>query len=237
MTDNIIVLEQVNKFYLETGKKLVVKNFSLEIQKGDFFCLVGPSGCGKSTVLKLIAGLEEPSSGKIIKPETVGMVFQLGALFPWLAVEDNVGFGLDMKGLSNTEVKHQSLEYLKMVNLENFAKKYPRELSGGQRQRVGIARALAINPEVLLLDEPFSALDFLTTDELHQDLLKIWQETGKTIVMVSHSLEEAVILADKVGVMEEGKLLGVIDISYERPRKEQGEKFFTEVNKIKKLFS
>lgn len=235
MTDNIIVLEKINKSYPETGKKLAVVDFNLEIKKGEFFCLVGPSGCGKSTVLKLIAGLEKPSSGKMIRPETVGMVFQSGALLPWITVEDNAGFGLEMKGISEKEVRQKSLEYLKMVGLENFTRKYPRELSGGQRQRVGIARALAINPEVLLLDEPFSALDFLTTDELHKDLLKIWKETGKTIVMVSHSLEEAVSLADKVGIMNEGKLLGIVDISFERPRKEQGENFFAEINKIKKL--
>lgn len=213
----------------------MVEDFDLKIEKGEFFCLVGPSGCGKTTIIKMIAGLETPSSGNLQRPENVGMVFQNGALFPWKTALENIAFGLKMQNKSTKETKEISKKYLEMMGLSDFAKKYPRQLSGGQRQRVGIARALAIDPEVLLLDEPFSALDSMTTDELHKDSLKIWKETGKTIVMVSHSLEEAVVLSDRVGVMKDGKLKGIIEIKLERPRKDQGADFFAEVAKIKKL--
>ncbi len=233
LTD-IITFNSVNKTY-PLAKTRALSDYSITIEKGEFFCLVGPSGCGKSTVLKLIAGLETPSSGKIIAPENIGMVFQLGALFPWLTVEENTAFGLKMKGTDKTKIRELTNKYLDLVNLREFHKKYPRDLSGGQRQRVGIARALAIEPEVLLLDEPFSALDFLTTDELHKDLLNIWQETKKTIVMVSHLMEEAVLLADRVGIMRDGKLCKVIQVSLPRPRSYKKEDFVNEVQKIKNI--
>ncbi len=212
-----IVIKDLYKSYLSQGKKLAVEGFNLEVKQGEFFCLVGPSGCGKSTLLKIIAGLESPSSGQVIKPDTVSVVFQSGALLPWLNVVENVAFGLKMQGISDHKIAEAVNKFLKMVKLEDFHRKYPRELSGGQKQRVGIARALAVDPQLLLLDEPFSALDPITTDELHQDLLNIWSETGKTVLMVSHSLEEAVVLADRVGVMKDGKLIGIIDINLKRP--------------------
>lgn len=208
-----------------------MRDFSLEIQTGEFFCLVGPSGCGKSTVLKLVAGLESPTSGELSKPTGVAMVFQSGALLPWLTVKENVAFGLQM----NNKLTESVENYLAMVGLKDFAKRFPRELSGGQRQRVGIARALAVVPDVLLLDEPFSALDSLTTAELHQDLLKIWQDTKITIVMVSHLLEEAVLLADRVGVMGDGNLKGVVKVSPNRPRDPQDKKFQETVAKLHRL--
>jgi len=212
-----------------------VDSLTLEIHQGEFFCLVGVSGSGKSTILKLIAKLEKPTSGQIQSTENVGMVFQLGALLPWLTVEENVIFGLKMKGIS----KETSIarKYLEMVKLENFEKKYPRVLSGGQRQRVGIARALAINPDVLLLDEPFSALDPLTTEELYLDLLDIWRKTGKTIVMVSHYLEESILLGDRVGCIKEGKLMGIVDIDLKRPRNIRDEEFEKKTKQIKLLIS
>ena len=159
---------------------MAVSNLDFIVNEGEFFCLVGPSGCGKTTILKLIAGIEKPSSGQLIKPENVAMVFQSGALFPWLTVKENVVLGLKMQGLATTNAE----QFLEMVGLKNYLHKYPRELSGGQKQRVGIARALVISPQVLLLDEPFSALDTITTEELHKDLLKIWQETKITIMKI-----------------------------------------------------
>jgi len=231
---NSIVFDQVNKKY-PLAKVVAVHDFSLQIQTGEFFCLIGPSGCGKSTVLKLIAGLETPTSGKLDRPTGVSMVFQSGALFPWLTVEENVAFGLRMKKIPESLVKESVTKYLAMVNLSEFAHHYPRELSGGQRQRVGIARALAVIPDVLLLDEPFSALDSLTTTELHADLLKIWNDTKITIVMVSHLLEEAVLLADRVGVMKEGTLKGTVEIYLDRPRNYQDKDFQEVVAKLHRL--
>lgn len=212
-----------------------MEDISLQIRQGEFFCLVGPSGCGKSTLLKMIAGIEQPTSGTANRPEKTSMVFQGGALLPWLNVEDNTAFGLKML---NTP-KHITLEkvsaYLRMVNLTGFNRKYPRELSGGQRQRVGIARALAVNPEVLLLDEPFSALDPLTTSELHQDLLKIWQETKITIIMVSHLLEEAIFLAERIGVMAQGTLKVITETDLPRPRNPRSQKVFDLEDKLYKF--
>lgn len=231
-----ITFKNIYKSYPET-KGWALKNVSLEINSGEFFCLVGPSGCGKSTLLKIIAGLENQTKGEIQKPESVGMVFQSGALLPWLNVEDNVSFGLKMKGASKTTQVILTHMYLKMVLLENFKKKYPRELSGGQRQRVGIARALAIEPQVLLLDEPFSALDPFTTAELHDDLLKIWDKTHKTIVMVSHLIEEAVLLADRIGVMKGGELVDIYNIKLERPRTIDAPNFLAQVEKIKRTIT
>jgi len=231
---NIVSLKNITKIFPQSKIK-AVDSLTLEIHQGEFFCLVGVSGSGKSTILKLIAKLEKPTSGQIQSTENVGMVFQLGALLPWLTVEENVIFGLKMKGIS----KETSIarKYLEMVKLENFEKKYPRVLSGGQRQRVGIARALAINPDVLLLDEPFSALDPLTTEELYLDLLDIWRKTGKTIVMVSHYLEESILLGDRVGCIKEGKLMGIVDIDLKRPRNIRDEEFEKKTKQIKLLIS
>ncbi len=201
--------------------------------EGEFFCLVGPSGCGKSTILKLIGNIETPTSGNIEKPEEVSMVFQSGALLPWMSVEENVSLVNKVKGLSSLKVEEQTAKYLRMVDLETFRFRYPRELSGGQRQRVGIARALAVEPKVLLLDEPFSALDPVTTDELHKYLLKVWQETKKTIVMVSHLVEEAVLLSDRIAVMEQGKIKEIVDVNLKRPRNDESKEFLQVLDKVK----
>lgn len=232
---NDIVLDNVCKSYPSASGKLVIRDFSLKVSEREFFCLVGSSGCGKSTLLKLIVGLEMPTSGEIERPDTISMVFQSGALLPWLTVKENVAFGLKMKRENKQRIHDLCHKYLQMVDLLHFSEKYPRELSGGQRQRVGIARALAIEPAALLLDEPFSALDTITTDELHKDLLKIWKETKITIIMVSHLLEEAVLLADRVGVIKDGSLEGIIDVSLPRPRKDTSKDILTDVEKLKKL--
>ncbi len=231
-----IVFESVKKSY-ETPPVYVVHDFSLSINQGEFFCLVGPSGCGKSTVLKMIAGIENPTSGALVRPKSVGMVFQSYALLPWLTVEDNVAFPPRMRGAKKGEAEEITARYLQMVHLEAFKHKYPRELSGGQRQRVGIARALAVESDVLLMDEPFSALDPLICDELYDDLLDIWSTTKRTIVMVSHHFEEAVFLADRIGVMKDGTLKEIVPITLQRPRREDETSFMVEVKKIRTCLS
>jgi NitT/TauT family transport system ATP-binding protein len=197
--------------------------------------MVGPSGCGKSTILRLIGGIEPITSGIMEKPNEVSMVFQSGALLPWMSVEENVSFVNKTKGLSRLKIDEQTTKYLKMVDLETFRFRYPRELSGGQKQRVGIARALTVEPKVLLLDEPFSALDPVTTDELHACLLKVWQETQKTIVMVSHSIEEAVLLSDRIAVMKQGGIKEIIEVNLKRPRNSESKEFLQLLDKIKSL--
>jgi NitT/TauT family transport system ATP-binding protein len=178
-------------------------------------------------VIKLIAGIELPSSGTVAHPERIGMVFQSYALLPWL--EGNVSFAARMQGFDREKVAEVTERYLRMVHLEAFARQYPREMSGGQRQRVGIARALAVEPQVLLMVEPFSALDPVMNDELHGDVLRIWEQTKKTIVMVSHNFEEAVLLADRIGIMREGKLAAIVEVTLPRPRQVDGAAFTTEV--------
>jgi ABC-type nitrate/sulfonate/bicarbonate transport system ATPase subunit len=232
---DVITLTDVAKKYDPKTTVWAVKDINLSVTEGEFLCIVGPSGCGKSTVLKMIAGLEELSSGQLNRVGKISMVFQSGALFPWLNVYENIKFGLQMQGISDQKAKPVVEQFLEIVGLEHFGKKYPRELSGGQKQRVGIARALAVDPQVLLLDEPFSALDTLTTESLHKDLLKIWHQTKLTIIMVSHLLEEAVLLSDRVAVMKEGKLKEVITIQMQRPRSNVEPEFLRDLKELKKV--
>ncbi len=235
MDQAIIQFNHVSKAF-DAGRAIALSDISFEVSKGNFVCIVGPSGCGKSTVLKIIAGLEVQSSGEVKTPGNVAMVFQNGALLPWLTVFENVAFGLVDKGYAKRHIELEVVKYIEMMGLQNHTTKYPRELSGGQRQRVGIARALAVKPETLILDEPFSALDTATTEELHRDLLKIWRDTGQTIVMVSHSIEEAVNLADKIILMQNRELKREFFISLPRPRREQASAFMQEVQEIRKSF-
>lgn len=230
----IISFKNVSRVY-KAVKVTAISDVNLNINEGEFFCLVGPSGCGKSTILRLIGNIELPSSGKIEKPEEVSMVFQTGALLPWMTVEENVSLVNKVKGLPAREIEQQTTKYLQMVDLEPFRFRYPRELSGGQRQRVGIARALSVEPKVLLLDEPFSALDPVTTDEMHDYLLKIWQETKKTIVMVSHSIEEAVLLSDRIAIMKQGGIKQVVDVTLKRPRREDSKELLKLLEEVKNM--
>ena len=229
-----ISLKNVNKIY-KAAKTTALSDINLEINSGEFFCIVGPSGCGKSTILRLISGLEQPSSGTVSAPKEVSMVFQSGALLPWMSVEENVSFVCKTRGISNFKAEEITTKYLRMVDLEGLRFRYPRELSGGQRQRVGIARALAVEPKILLLDEPFSALDPVTTEELHTYLLKIWQETQKTIVMVSHLIEEAILLSDKIAVMKQSKIEQIVDVNLKRPRSEGSKDFLKTLEEVKKI--
>jgi NitT/TauT family transport system ATP-binding protein len=175
----------------------------------------------------------------------LGMVFQSGALLPWLTVEENIAFPLYARGMRKERAEDITNKYIQMVNLGEFKLKYPRELSGGQKQRVGIARALAIEPEILLLDEPFSALDSVTTDQLHEYLLKIWNETKKTIIMVSHSIEEAILLSDRIAIMKQGQIKEIINIDLQRiqlnknsnnhARNDESKEFLKILDKIKAI--
>ncbi|MDR2368312.1 MAG: ABC transporter ATP-binding protein [Deltaproteobacteria bacterium] len=213
------------------GDFLALESFSLNVAAGEFVSIVGPSGCGKSTLLNIVAGLARADGGQIfIDGKAVtgpaldrGIVMQGYALFPWRTVRKNVEFGLEMKGLAARERKEVSQRFIELVNLEGFEDRYPYELSGGMKQRVAIARALAYDPEVLLMDEPFAAVDAQTREMLQDELMRIWEKTGKTILFVTHGIDEAVILADRVVVMgaNPGRIRAVIDIGLGRPRTNQ----------------
>jgi NitT/TauT family transport system ATP-binding protein len=224
-----LIVENVSKRFVTRHKKThTLENINLEFNPGEFVCLLGPSGCGKSTLLNIIAGLEKCTdgrvalSGKEIKgagPDRAVM-FQESALFPWLRVIDNVEFGMKMAGIPKEERKEKALKYLKMVHLTKFQNSYVHELSGGMKQRVALARALTLDAEVLLMDEPFAALDSQTKNILQLELQQIWWETKKTIIFVTHNVEEAVLLADRVMVMSAnpGKIKKEFKIQLARPR-------------------
>ena len=232
--NNIIECSHLEKIY-PTGEK-ALSDVSFVVRRGEFISIIGQSGCGKSTLLKIIAGIEEPTSGTIAKSQKIAMVFQSGALLPWLTVFENVAFGLRAEKHSEEVIEKRVNLYLDMVGLQDFAQKVPAELSGGQHQRVGLARALAIEPQVLLLDESFSALDPKMASELHEDILKIWHHTGVAIVLVSHLIEEAVALADRILLMKEGRIHQEFTISLPHPRREQGAEFMRCVQSIRKEF-
>lgn len=228
----MITVNGVTKKFADGGEAL--KGVDLEIKDGELFAIVGPSGCGKSTLLRLIAGLDQPTGGVIEAPKNLAMVFQSGALIPWETALQNATFGLRMRGVGDAE--QIGKDKLGEVGLQGFESRYPRELSGGQRQRVGIARALAVGPTGILMDEPFSALDAITTRNLHADLLKIWQGGKLTVVLVSHSIEEAVELADRVAVMNDGRIIKTFEVDLPRPRL-RGDRMFKLVAEIEKLLS
>ncbi len=220
-------LNAISKIFPDT-KKETLQDISLEVAKGEFICIVGPSGCGKSTLLNLVAGLDTPTEGSILlegKPVTGPgadrvVMFQEAALYPWLNVIENVMFGLDIAGLSKEEQKRTAEKYLKMVRLWNY-RDYPiHQISGGMKQRTALARALALDSKLLLMDEPFSALDKQTINILRAELEEIWEKTQKTILYVTHSVEEAIYFADRVVVMAEnpGQIKEIIPITFPRPR-------------------
>src|SRR3954465_8396144 len=212
-----------------SGQVPGVDGVTIDIEASGFLCIVGPSGCGKSTLLNIIAGFLSPTAGEIrIGGKVVtgpgldrGVVFQdFAQLFPWRTALGNVAFGLEMKGIGKTEREEIALKQLCLVKLEKFARSYPRHLSGGMQQRVAIARALAYNPSVLLMDEPFAALDALTRDAMQRLLADVWQATRKTVIYVTHNVAEAVYLADRVVVItpHPGKIRAEVRITLERPR-------------------
>ena len=224
-----IRFEQVRKEFPVRGKGAeparrftALADITLDVRAGEFLALVGPSGCGKSTLLDLLGGLTTPTSGRILldgRPisgpaRDRGIVFQQYALFPWRSAAQNVEFGLDIAGLKARERREKALHYLELVGLSGFADRYPHELSGGMKQRVAIARSLAYDPEVLLMDEPFAALDAQTRETLQGELLRIWRATGKTILFITHGIDEAVVLGQRVAVMTSrpGRIKHVVDI-------------------------
>ena len=216
-------------FPREDGSILtVLDNLNFEVKDKEFVCILGSSGCGKTTLLRLIAGLDEARSGAIILDGTeihgtnpkVGFVFQEYSLFPWRTVIDNIAFGLEMKGMGKEERYRIADHYLELVNLSQFRNSYPSELSGGMRQRVAVTRALALDPVLLLMDEPFGALDAQTRNTLQQELLQIWEKTRKTIVFITHSVDEAVFMADRIIVLtpRPGRLCRIFPVDLPRPR-------------------
>ncbi len=218
-------IKKVSKHF-DNSEEATLNEIDLEIENGEFVCLVGASGCGKSTLLNLVAGLIPPTSGEIIldgEPITGPgadrtVMFQEHGLYPWLNVIDNVKFGLKMAKRPKEEQEEKALHYLKMVNLLEY-KDYPiHQISGGMKQRVALARALTMDSKMLLMDEPFSALDKQTSNRLREELQRIWMETKKTILFVTHSVEEAVYLGDRVVVLTPGKEMQIVDINLERPR-------------------
>ena len=227
-----VKIDNVKKIYNgRNGEMIALNGVNLDIMENEFICVVGPSGCGKSTLLNIIAGLLEPTSGKVYcdGKEVVGtgtergVVFQQYALFPWMTVLKNVMFGLNLKGIKGKEAEEIAMKYIKMVQLEDFVNHYPKELSGGMKQRVAIARAYAVNPSILLMDEPFGALDAQTRTQLQTELLETWEKERKTCFFITHDVEEAIILAQKVIIMSArpGRIKEIVDINIPYPRTQE----------------
>lgn len=223
-----LLVENVEKrFDLAAGKTVTaLSGMNLSIPENSFVCIVGPSGCGKSTLLRIMAGLESCTKGSVLfhgmeqkrpRPE-IGMIFQEYSLFPWRNVLENVAMGLEFAGIGRREREERGRIYLELVGLSDYSAAFPHELSGGMRQRVAIARALANEPEVLLMDEPFGALDAYTRILLQKRLLDIWEKRRKTVVFVTHSVDEAVFLADRIIVMGTGSIVARLDVDIPRPR-------------------
>ena len=228
LTDKHVELDNVSKFY-DAGRRLhALHEVSFGVGEGEFVSIVGPSGCGKSTLLKIIAGLDKPTSGEvkfrggaICGPHSkISLVFQTFGLFPWRTVLENIEYGLEMQRVPKDERRQLARDYLGMVGLTGYEHMYPKQLSGGMRQRVGIARALAVEPEVILMDEAFSAIDEVTAEVLRDEVAEIHKRTGKTFVLVTHNLSEAIELADKVVVLSSrpAKVKKIMPISLDRPR-------------------
>ena len=226
-----IRLRDVTKRFVVRGRPVdALAGISLDIGAGEFFCIVGPSGCGKTTLLRILAGLETRSAGSIEIARDNGvaerplnsMVFQEQSIFPWMNVRDNIAFGLKARGVGRSQRYRITEPYIRKVGLAGFEDALPYQLSGGMKQRVSIARAFATDPEILLMDEPFAALDEQTKLILQAELLRIWEESGKTVLYVTHSIDEAIVLADRIMVMSArpGRIKEIVDISevFGRPR-------------------
>lgn len=230
------------EFEKKDGKFLALDTVNLNVEQNEFICVVGPSGCGKTTLLNIIAGLCKPTTGTVkVRGELVtgpgkgkGVVFQQYALYPWLTVEKNVEFGMRMKGVPKAERAEIAKKYIDLVGLPKFAKAYPKELSGGMKQRVAIARAYATAPEVLLMDEPFGALDAQTRAQLQENLLKTWEQERKTCFFITHDVEEAVLLATKIIIMSAGPghITEIVPVTLPYPRTQQI-KLTPEFNELK----
>ncbi len=221
-------IKELSKSFSLQGKKTeAIRDLTLDFFSNEFCVIVGPSGCGKTTLLRLLAGLEEPTSGEVVygecnpaKPKC-NLVFQQQAVFPWMTVWENIAFGVRRRGVKGGELKRIVEHYLDITGLTGFQEYYPYQLSGGMKQRVGVARAFANDPEILLMDEPFASLDEQNKTLLQDELLRIWEETKKTVVFITHSIDEAISLGDRVVVMTNrpGRIKSIIPIAFKRPRR------------------
>lgn len=224
-----------------------LEDISLEIREGEFFCVLGPSGCGKTTFLRLVAGLESLTDGKLLMGGRPiqgpswerGLIFQDHVLFPWRNVQKNVEFGLEARGLHKEERSQRAKQFIELVGLQGFERAYPSELSGGMQQRVGLARVLANDSKILLMDEPFGSIDAQTREVLQNELLKIWQISKKTIFFVTHDIEESVYLSDRITVMTQrpGKIREIITVTMNRPRVRESDEFLKLVKYIRGLIA
>jgi NitT/TauT family transport system ATP-binding protein len=229
MATAIVARNVTFEYDTNAGRVLAVRDVSFSVAPSEFLCLLGPSGCGKTTILNMLAGFLTPTTGEILmdgkrldgQKQDRGVVFQdFAQLFPWRTAQRNVEFGLEMRGVADGERRQTALDFLKLVKLEKFVDAYPHQLSGGMQQRVAIARALAYNPGVLLMDEPFAALDAMTRDEMQKQLTDVWQQTKKTVVYITHNVAEAVYLADQIVIMaaHPGSVKTHIKVDLPRPR-------------------
>lgn len=236
-----VTVRDLSKSFALNGERLnVLKNLSLDIKGGEALAIVGPSGCGKTTLLRVLAGLETPDTGGVLidghEVKGVGtersIIFQEPRLLPWLTVLGNVSFGMTVRGVPRAEAEDRARRYIRLVGLAEFEAAYPRQLSGGMAQRVGIARALTVQPEILLLDEPLGALDAMTKLTMQEELARIWREESVTLILVTHDLEEAIYLADRVLVLpkEKGAVPRLIDVALTRPR-DRSEPRFVEMRR------
>jgi NitT/TauT family transport system ATP-binding protein len=226
----------VTKTYPHSNEHIVaLKDITFNVHQGEFICIIGPSGCGKSTLLKIIAGLDKPSSGEIrfegavvTKPHPkISMVFQSFAIFPWRTILQNVEYGLEIRGVPKQQRRKIAEEFIDLVGLTGYENLYPKQLSGGMKQRVGLARALAIDPEIILMDEAFSAIDEFTAETLREEVAEIHGETEKTFLLVTHNLPEAIELADRIVVLSArpGRVKSVVEVSLKRPRDKTDSEF------------
>jgi NitT/TauT family transport system ATP-binding protein len=225
-----LIIKNLSKQYVKDGEEPVesLADISLEVRDEEFICILGPSGCGKTTLLRIIAGLDQPTSGRVMIDGVVidrpnrklGMIFQDYSLYPWRTVNENIAFGLELQGVPEQQQAEVVRKYLDLTGLSEFGTHYPYELSGGMRQRVAVVRALAVNPTVILMDEPFGALDAQTRNMLQHELLNIWGKTKKTILFVTHSVDEAVFMADRIIALtpRPGRICEVFTIDQPRPR-------------------
>lgn len=252
MPETIINIENLSKSFKKAPSQhlLVLEDVNFKLQEGEIVALLGKSGSGKSTLLRIIAGLIAPSSGTVTyrgKPVTrpvegIAMVFQSFALMPWLTVLENVELGLEAQGISREERRHRAIEAIDIIGLDGFESAFPKELSGGMRQRVGFARALVINPDVLLMDEPFSALDVLTAENLKSDLLELWKEKKTNtngILLVTHNIEEAATLADRIVIFgnDPGYIRAELPVTLPQPRDPESPEYLALVDKIYTLMT
>jgi NitT/TauT family transport system ATP-binding protein len=247
----LIRVDHVEKsFATRHGSITIMQDIAFEVRDSDFVAIVGPSGCGKSTLLRLIQGLDRPTGGEVYFRDQpvqgactqMAMVFQSFALFPWLTVAQNVAFGLEAMGWEKARIAAQVERFISVTGLDGFQEAYPRELSGGMRQRVGLARALAVEPAVLLMDEPFSALDPLTAESLREEVLQLWQEPGlppDAVILVSHNIEEAIQLADRVIVLSRrpAHVLADVTVDLPRPRDRKSAAFYDLTDKVYSLIT